>query len=969
LTKLTKLHLNNNSLKTIPDWIGNFTELTELYLWGNQIEELPASIAHLTKLTELSLGRNPLKIIPDWIGNLTELIELYLYEAQIEVLPESITHLTKLNKLDINDNQLKKIPDWIGNLTELKELYLRKNQIETLPDSISQLHQLSIFGIGGNPLKTIPDWIGNLAELTELFLWDNQIEILPESIAHLTKLTILNLSENSLKTIPDWIVQLVNLELLDLARNQIEDVPDSLIKLDNLKTLRLSGNPLPISSEILRQGWGKQVRDPGNPKAILDYICDVRDPEQNQTLYEAKLLLVGEPGAGKTSLANKLINTSYQLKPEIENTSTQGIDILDWEFPGTNGNPYKIHIWDFGGQEIYHQTHQFFLTERALYLLVADSRKENTDHYFWLQTIQLLGKDSPVHLIQNEKQNRTCNLNTNQLRGEFANLKDTHRINLADDRGLDDLRLTLQRQLEHLLPQGIPFPNKWLNVRYTLENDTRNYLTYPDYQTICRRNGITCNEEMCNLSRFLHELGILLHFQKDPVLRHRIILKPNWGTAAVYKILDNEIVKENLGQFTDTDLENIWSDAQYADMRHELLQLMKEFKVCYEIPRRPGNYIAPHLLNANAPDYPWTPDQNLILRYRYKSFMPKGILTRFIVEMHRDIENVNDPANAHVWKNGVILAHNNARAEIIEHYPHREIHIRVIGSRSRDLLTIINRKFEEIHEDFYGETFAEASQPFETLIPCNCPTCKPRQNPYLYPLDRLHTYLDRYRPTIECYESGDDVNVRGLIDGVLERERDEINYPDFDRGEPDYPDFDRFDDQPEYVRNSDRSRRSSYRTRQPNPQPAAPNVYVTVNANNKQEQTMTEQSQKINNFNGPMSGVIGSDNATVENNTFNQTNNANTAELLQLIASLRQTAATFPTETKEEIETDLEDLEAELGKPPEQRNNTRIKKRLIALFTAATMIAGSVANVTDFTNTAIDLGQKLNLDLPALVGR
>ncbi|NJM49361.1 MAG: hypothetical protein HC860_26910, partial [Alkalinema sp. RU_4_3] len=184
---------------------------------------------------------------------------------------------------------------------------------------------------------------------------------------------------------------------------------------------------------------------------------------------------------------------------------------------------------------------------------------------------------------------------------------------------------------------------------------------------------------MKSLSRFLHDLGIVLHFQTDHILKHRLILKPNWGTTAVYKILDNPTVKTHLGQFSDTDLGLIWSDPQYADMRHELLQLMKEFKVCYEIPRRKGQYIAPHLLSAESPIINWNPNQNLILRYDYKNFMPKGILTRFIVEMHNDIENVSDPENALVWKTGVILTNGPTRAEITEHYYQRKIHIRVSG--------------------------------------------------------------------------------------------------------------------------------------------------------------------------------------------------------------------------------------------------------------------------------------------------
>jgi len=166
--------------------------------------------------------------------------------------------------------------------------------------------------------------------------------------------------------------------------------------------------------------------------------------------------------------------------------------------------------------------------------------------------------------------------------------------------------------------------------------------------------------------------------------------------------------------------------------------------------------------------------------------------------------------------------------------------------------------------------------------------------------------------------------------------------------------------------------RSSYRKRDRVKSKNAPPIIIEnhhhIHNTNQQERTMTESS-KTNNFNAPMSGVIGSDNAQVSHNAFNQTNNANTEELLKLITTLRQTTANFPTETKAEIESDLEDLEAEIIKPESDRNPIKIRKRLIAIATAASLLASGIAGVTDFTNTAIDLGQKLNIDVPALVGR
>ena len=76
-----------------------------------------------------------------------------------------------------------------------------------------------------------------------------------------------------------------------------------------------------------------------------------------------------------------------------------------------NGQPFRVNIWDFGGQEIYHATHQFFLTKRSLYVLVADTRKEDTDFYYWLNAVELLSDNSPLLIVKNEKQDRHREIN------------------------------------------------------------------------------------------------------------------------------------------------------------------------------------------------------------------------------------------------------------------------------------------------------------------------------------------------------------------------------------------------------------------------------------------------------------------------------------------------------------------------------------------------------------------------------
>ncbi len=260
------------------------------------------------------------------------------------------------------------------------------------------------------------------------------------------------------------------------------------------------------------------------------------------------------------------------------------------------------------------------------------------------------------------------------------------------------------------------------------------------------------------LSGYLHDLGVCLHFQDDPLLKRTIILKPEWGTAAVYKVLDNPRVIDNLGCFNWTDLSDIWSGPEYADRRDELLQLMRRFKLCYEIPGSPGSYIAPQLLSENQPDYSWDETNNLFLRYTY-DFMPKGILTRFIVEIHPWIAD-----QSRVWRSGVVLEKDQNIAEVVEFYGQRAIKIRVSGMRPKKLLTIVTHELDKIHESYQHLKF-------QKLIPCNCSHCVGNQEPEFYPYETLEQFQAKGQDMIQCRKSGDMVPVRSLMDDVLDKAR------------------------------------------------------------------------------------------------------------------------------------------------------------------------------------------------------
>ncbi|MDZ8263980.1 COR domain-containing protein, partial [Nostoc sp. ChiQUE01b] len=642
------------------------------------------------------------------------------------------------------------LPAEIGQLTNLQTLDLYSNQLSSLPPEIVQLTNLQTLDLYSNQLSSLPPEIVQLTNLQSLDLGSNQLSSLPPEFGQLTNLQTLDLRSNQLSSLPPEIVQLTNLQTLDLRSNQLSSLPREIRQLSNLKKLDLRRNPVPIPPEIL--GSKKLYEDPGDVNEILDFYFRVQDPAETEPFYEAKFLIVGEGGAGKTSLAKKISDETYKL--QVDEESTEGIEVIQWHFTQPNGKDFRVNIWDFGGQEIYHQTHQFFLSKRSLYTLVADTRKENTDFYWWLKVVELLSDKSPVIIIKNEKQGRQCEVDGGQLRGEFDNLKEILATNLADNRGLVEIKKAIQLYISNLDHVGTPLPKLWVRVRAALENDSRNYISFEEYCNLCRINNLTDRKDMLRLSSYLHDLGVCLHFQDDSTLKHYVILKPEWGTSAVYKVLDNQTVKQKLGCFTKENLKDIWQDGEYTDMRDELLQLMMRFKLCYEIPGRRDIYIAPQLLSIEKADYTWDDRNNLILRYSY-TFMPKGILTRFIVETHPWIEQ-----QKLVWKNGVVLNKDQTRAEVIENYHQREIKIRVGGNRKKELMAVITHELEKIHNSY------ERLQ-YQTLVPCNCETCKDSQTPYSYPLEELYKRLNAGRYQKECEKSYEMVDVRRLIDDVI----------------------------------------------------------------------------------------------------------------------------------------------------------------------------------------------------------
>jgi len=754
-----------------PEWVLNMIErvgeyqLTGLDLSNIGLRIIPDTIGQLKNLQRLKLGGNLLTNIPDVIGNLINLQELDLQENSITTVSNEIIHLTNLRELNLNNNKLTDIPDSICQLEKMERLDLSHNELGSISERIAHLENLNYLDLSHNLLKSFPDAILELTQLQTLMFDNNQLAVLPDEISKLINLQFLYLGSNLLTDIPNAISRLINIKTFDFSYNKLKFLPTWVIELPKLERLDLYGNPIEVPPpEILQLKMFESI-----DLNVLRAFFRQQAEAGKEAIYEAKLLIVGEPGAGKTSLARKLIQPSAPLPAKDE--STEGIDVHIWKFPIPGSYSahqtsellaklpldFQVNIWDFGGQSIYYATHQFFLSRRSLYIIVADAREQKNDFFYWLDLIEHLSDRSPVIIFNNEIQNRRWSINEQQLKYYFPEtFQRPFGFNLRDDTSeLAILRRKIQEYITQLPHVGTLLPKTWVDVRRALENDQRSTITIQEFLKLCEKNGFTRDEDALQLSTYLHDIGVILHFQDDPLLKRIVILKPEWGTEAVYRVLDNEQVKDHLGLFNYLNLRHIWHETRYANLQLELVTLMMKFQLCYEIPGRAGTFIAPQLLGEQPPKYQWSNEGNLHLRYRYEAFMPKGLISRFIVAIHPFIAK-----QRYVWRTGVVLFKDQTAAEVTEFYHSREIRIRVAGKNKRDLLTIIIYELDRLQKRFHRLKFSK-------LIPCNCSTCRVREVPHFYKLDVLKTRLEHGKQDIECDEPPfEKVPIRPLLDDV-----------------------------------------------------------------------------------------------------------------------------------------------------------------------------------------------------------
>jgi small GTP-binding protein len=677
----------------------------------NKLSFIPKEIGNLKKLTTLIIaGELDNKWEISEIGHLNQLENLRFLNLDDNSIPylAGLEKFKSLHTLLAISNNIETI-EILENIPHLKSLNLGWNMTSDI-NFLNNLPGLQFLNLGTSRVQDF-NLIGTLTELRHLDLRANSISD-ASFLKNLTKLEFLNLSKNNIKDV-SFLNQLSSLKKLILVDNQIEELPLYIFQL-NMEII--SGEFFPQDGMVLENNPMKsppiEIINQGR-KSVLDWF-----EARKKKLDEIKIILIGDPKAGKTSLLRMLKDGKFD-ESEVQ---TDGINIEHVQFGSCKTfeaqkslHNLTAHFWDFGGQEIMNATHQFFLTNRSVYVLVLDARKDvnvTLQIRQWVKRIKTTGGNSPIIVVANQSDINAAFgfTNEHELKQEFPQLKYFIKTSCKIEENID----LLKKRLEELIPEAELFnteiDERWIHIKDQLQKETKtnHFLDETRFIEICKKYELTGKDSRKNAINFLNDLGLVLHFE-DLNLAEYYVLDPYWITYGVYQILTSSYAGKAKGKVSMDKLEFIVNDEEdkketYRPVNYKkitysnnerrfLVDILNQFKLSFYLP---GDkyFIIPDLLDTSEPikltDQIRNNKESIRFVYEYV-YLPNSVLPNIMVETHQILKEM--------WRTGCVLENDGCKA-LISNYQNR-ISIIVTGEhkKKREFMAVIRYIIDSINHE------------------------------------------------------------------------------------------------------------------------------------------------------------------------------------------------------------------------------------------------------------------------------
>ncbi len=587
----------------------------------------------------------------------------------------------------------------------LKVLYLSSNSITNLNLNGSEFSQLSFINLSLS--KNLEQLIFiNLDYLEELNTNHcPQLEEI-ELIGNFPSLQKIDISYCLIEHIA-LPKQLSALCYFNFTKNRINDT--SFLKFITKNTqliidyLFWEENPLPeILVNTLRSG---------DIDVLKAYFGE--DEEELIPIFRKKLILLGNTQAGKTSLCDILLNQNW-----ANGESTHGVNIFRYSPEHQKEKEVLIQVFDFGGQDFYHNTHLAFYSQNANYLLVYGNGQKDEygsipakggnraddifPKYYWLNSLNTnlriseQDKTQDIHslfkqkniklaLLENLRENeKPQRLNQKSLEDEFVATEFWHYpLRKIDGTKLEDSNhIEIKTKINQWLLEDIPNDELRQDIKDWGENIQKNNPenAVVDKSILLKGDSKPISEEELKL---LHDsyyifLCDVKDKQKDEqeneqkeeqedykILEKKAIVNLALFSQWIYAILNLENLLGK-GYFNKENAKDWLVAKEYNNALAHLdfiIAFLLNEKMIFQIGGE--HYLVPQYLSE--PQYPSEVlllklFQTPFIKYEFIGFYHTQFLTSIIAEFFQFIakEKVEDKFQLLVWKNKVILYLENA---------------------------------------------------------------------------------------------------------------------------------------------------------------------------------------------------------------------------------------------------------------------------------------------------------------------
>ncbi len=616
-------------------------------------------------------------------------------------IPIALLEMPLVEHLVIDNNNIKRI-QFLDGLTNLQYLNLSNNQIEKIEN------------------------LENNKELVKLNLLQNNIAAI-ENISHLSNLQNLYLAFNQIEN-TDGLASIKQLDQLTINNNPLVQI-DALSNMQSVRLLTLSNTPIksikPIQ-HLIEQGsiieTGKPNINPQKSYIFLDGCYQLEDPnfetltQGNEAVLKywqetatigtekvdfLKLILLGNSRVGKTDFS------SFVRTGEIQahSVSTHLLEIKDWQ-PAFLGNTehenLSVKIFDFGGQDYYHDVYRLFFSTNAAYIVLWETatncydeatetigenkvlKYENYPINYWLETIshfvkrqsygpdfdtiqftkagddsQLMGKllaqQTPVLLLQNKIDSDKSFLNQKALQEQYGlvtqffdvALKHNQRTGILNE-VLKDFISNMTLTSKNLRPYEAALVEYWK----TISEQNLEIYSIESFLDKCRQSKVATPEDfnldnariiasvMNTAGYMLYEPNLDLVFTNLPQLNETIksILELAKQDSC-NGIIDLETIKEN-------------------EIDDRIIALLEALKLLIKL--NDAQYL-------NAQFLPTKPHPNIQffldsflhnhVQFEYPAFFNNAILTQLFVQFLQE-DFINEKVvveHLPIWKYGIVI--------------------------------------------------------------------------------------------------------------------------------------------------------------------------------------------------------------------------------------------------------------------------------------------------------------------------